>query len=161
VNIFLKHYANLTRIRQRISNHPKFQHWLFRRVQEYVEYKLKEYSISFERVNAWYTSHSCSRTDCDCVGEHNRSDKQFNCVSCGYILNADLNAAKNIRLKFLATLPASRTCSSGKATSQLTLVSGDAHAHREFFPAWTGSPPTSPTLNKRAVVHLSERSRVG
>lgn len=117
-------FENLSRIRQRISNEPKFQQWLFRRVQEYVEYKLEEFGIHFEQVAARYTSQSCSRTDCDCVDEDNRSDKQFNCVSCGYALNADLNAAKNTGLKFLETLPAGHTCSSGKATSQLALVSG-------------------------------------
>ncbi len=117
-------FETLTRIRTRISNAAKFQQWLFRRTQEYVEYKLEEFGISFEQVGSYHTSQACSRTDCDCVDEDNRNDKHLECVECGYTLNADLNAAKNIGLKFLDELPTSHTCSSGKATSQLALVSG-------------------------------------
>jgi IS605 OrfB family transposase len=117
-------FEKLTRIRTRISNAPKFQQWLFRCVQEYVEYKLEEFGISFEQVGSSYTSQTCSRTDCDCVDEENRDSKRFECAECGYTLNADLNAAKNVGLKFLDELPSSHTCSSGKATSQLALVSG-------------------------------------
>lgn len=115
---------NLTRIRQRISNAPEYQQWLFQRVQEYVEYKLEEFGIKFEQVNPRNTSRSCSRTDCGHVAESNRDGKAFCCGECGYELDADLNAAKNIAFKLLADLPTSHTCSSGKATSQLALVSG-------------------------------------
>ncbi|MDB2246508.1 transposase [Halorubrum ezzemoulense] len=150
-------FENLTRIRQRISNEPKFQQWLFGRVQKYVEYKLKEFGISFEQVAARYTSQSCSRTDCDCVDEDNRSGKQFNCISCGYALNADLNAAKNIGLKFLETLPASRTCSSGKATSQLALVSGTLTPTGSFSRVdWASTDKPHP---QRASGSLSARAK--
>jgi len=132
-------FENLTRIRTRISNAPKFQHWLFRRVQEYVEYKLEEFGISVELVGSYYTSQACSRTDCECVDEDNRDGKHFECIECGYVLNADLNAAKNIGLTLLDELPASHMCSSGKATSQLALVSGTLTPSGEFSPRDWGS----------------------
>ncbi|RBI60658.1 hypothetical protein DMJ13_16955 [halophilic archaeon] len=125
-------FEKLTRIRKRISIAPKFQQWLFRRVQKYVEYKLEEFGISSERVGAYCTSQTCSRMDCDCVDEDNRDNKHFECVECGYVLNADLNAAKNIGLKFLDDLPTSHTCSTGKATSQLALVSGTLTSSGKF-----------------------------
>jgi transposase, IS605 OrfB family, central region len=123
---------DLTRIRKRISNQPEYQQWLFRRIQEYVEYKLEEFGIEFEQVDARYTSQSCSRTDCEHVAEANRDGKEFCCGACGYELDADLNAAKTIALKLLSELPASHTCSSGKATSQLALVSGALTPAGEF-----------------------------
>jgi len=47
------------------------------------------------------TSQKCSK--CDFVDRHNRkSQSRFVCQDCGYELNADLNASKNIRLKYLA-----------------------------------------------------------
>lgn len=46
---------NLTRIRQRISNVPEYQQWLFRRIQKYVEYKLEEFGIKFEQVKTSFT----------------------------------------------------------------------------------------------------------
>lgn len=120
-------FEELTGIRDGISNNPKFQQWVFRRLQEYTEYKLEEHGIGFERVNPKETSITCSRTDCDCVDAACRLNKEFRCVNCGYAVNADYNAARNVGFRFLEDsnpVPTSRTCSSGKATSQLALMSG-------------------------------------
>jgi IS605 OrfB family transposase len=120
-------FEELAGIRERISNRAKFQQWLFGRLQEYTKYKLAEHRIKFERVNPRETSRACSRTDCECVDEESRSGKSFRCVNCGYAVNADYNAARNIGLRFLekfASVPTSHTCSSGRATSQLALMSG-------------------------------------
>jgi len=120
-------FENLTRIRKRISDLPKFQQWLFKKVQNYTEYKLERYGVTVDTTKPQYTSQGCSRTDCDCVAEDNRDGKHFECVECGYTVNADYNAAKNIGFRYLTeelSSPASRTCSSGQATSQLALVSG-------------------------------------
>ena len=123
-------FERLTHIRQRISRLPKFQQWFFRRVQEHTEYKLKEYGIDCRKVNPKDTSKGCSRTDCDCTADANRERKTFRCVECGYEVNADYNAAKNVGFALLADLsddadiPASHKRSSGRATSQLALMSG-------------------------------------
>lgn len=131
-------FERLTRIRRRISNLPKFQQWFFRRVQQYTEYKLEEYGIECRRVDPRDTSRSCSRTDCDCTSAANREGKTFQCVDCGYEVNADYNAAKNIGFALLdnlsddADIPASRTRSSGRVTSQLALMSGTLTSTGEF-----------------------------
>lgn len=120
-------FEELTRIRKRISNLPKFQQWMFGRIQQYVEYKLEEYGIECDRVAAHHTSRACSRTDCGCVGGGSRDGKRFRCVECGYEVNADYNAARNIGFRFLEdsdAVPASHMCSSGRATRQLALMSG-------------------------------------
>ena len=123
-------FERLTRIRRRISNVPKFQQWFFRRVQEYTEYKLNEYGIECVQVDPPYTSQTCSRTDCDCTSAANREEKIFRCDDCGYEVNADYNAAKNVGFSLLddlnddADVPASYKRSLGRATSQLALMSG-------------------------------------
>jgi IS605 OrfB family transposase len=143
---------DLTRIRQRISNQPEYQQWLFRRIQEYVEYKLEEFSIKFEQVNPRNTSRSCSRTDCDNVAASNRDGKAFCCSACGYELDADLNAAKNIAFELLADLPTSHTCSSGKATSQLALVSGTLTPTGEFSrQEWSSTDKPHPQQSERTA----------
>lgn len=118
-------FEDLTRIRRRISNLPKFQQWLFARIQQYTEYKLEEYGIAVVYVDSEYTSQTCSRTDCGHVDEDSRDGRRFQCVECGYEVNSDYNAAKNVGLGFLIEdVPASHTRSSGRATRQLALVSG-------------------------------------
>jgi transposase, IS605 OrfB family, central region len=109
-----------------MSNLPTYQQWMFGRVQEYVEYKAAEYGISVVYVNPQNTSKGCSHTDCQTVSESHRSHKRFECSNCGRSWNADYNAARNIGLRYIfdSLLPASQTCSPGKATSQLALISG-------------------------------------
>ena len=120
-------FENLTRIRHRISNLPKFQQWLFKTIRKYTEYKLERYGVAVDTTKPAYTSQACSRTDCDCVDEDNRDSKHFECLECGYTVNSDYNAAKNIGFRYLSeelSSPAGRTRSSGQATSQLALMSG-------------------------------------
>jgi transposase len=54
----------------------------------------KEESVHFMEVSPWGTSLTCSR--CGFKNERNRHGINFECISCGYIDHADLNAAKNI-----------------------------------------------------------------
>jgi len=120
-------FEDLTRIRKRISNLPKFQQWLFKKVQKYTEYKLERYGVTVDTTKPAYTSRACSHTACDCVNKDNRDEKQFDCIECGYTVNADYNAAKNIGFRYLSAelaSPASHKRSSGQATSQLALMSG-------------------------------------
>ncbi|WP_363325692.1 zinc ribbon domain-containing protein [Thermogemmatispora sp.] len=55
------------------------------------------------RVDPRHTSQTCSK-----CGYHHRANRQsqslFRCRRCGYQLNADLNAAFNIREKYLSSL---------------------------------------------------------
>ena len=60
------------------------------RLRWMLEYKAHR----VETVNPAYTSQRCHQ--CRHVAEENRREKRFECVSCGYAGNADINAAFNI-----------------------------------------------------------------
>jgi len=72
--------------------------WAFRRLYEYVAYKAPERGVSVETVEPHHTSQRCSR--CGFTAKANRDGTEFRCRSCGYALNADYNAAKNIGLRY-------------------------------------------------------------
>ena len=60
-----------------------------------LEYKGRRYGCDVEAVPAAYTSQRCSK--CGHVEKGNRaSQAEFRCLSCGFELNADVNAAINI-----------------------------------------------------------------
>ncbi|PEI71533.1 RNA-guided endonuclease TnpB family protein [Bacillus toyonensis] len=61
-----------------------------------LEYKALWYGKKVIAVNPHCTSQTCSK--CEHVSKENRkSQSEFECVSCGYKGNADVNAALNIR----------------------------------------------------------------
>lgn len=72
--------------------------WAFRKLQEFVTYKAAEVGIRVDHQDARYTSQKCSR--CGHTQRSNRNGHEFQCESCGYSLNADLNAAKNVGLNY-------------------------------------------------------------
>lgn len=61
----------------------------------HIENKAKEYGRTVIAVNPAYTSQTCS--SCGEVHKESRKDQEhFKCVSCGFEMNADHNAAINI-----------------------------------------------------------------
>ncbi|MFD1514152.1 RNA-guided endonuclease InsQ/TnpB family protein [Halomarina rubra] len=134
-------FEDLTRIRKRISNAPKFQQWLFKRIRTYTADKLELLGIKTATVNPRNTSKRCSHTDCESCTDANRSGSRFECVDCGLALHADYNAARNIALQWFAENAhemkhgqSSQTCSAGRATSQLALKSGTLSPDGVFSP---------------------------
>ncbi|MCE7733967.1 MAG: transposase, partial [Candidatus Heimdallarchaeota archaeon] len=49
-------------------------------------------------INPAYTSQRCS--DCGFISKKNRNRANFACISCGFNLNSDLNASRNIENKY-------------------------------------------------------------
>ncbi|WP_121742254.1 RNA-guided endonuclease InsQ/TnpB family protein [Natronorubrum halophilum] len=93
-------FEDLTDIREQLPQ-AKWHHvWAFRRLFEYVEYKAPERGVSVGQVEPNHTSQRCSRTDCGFTHEANRDGEHFHCQKCGYEVNADYNAAKNIGLRY-------------------------------------------------------------
>ncbi len=93
-------FEDLTDIRERLPQ-AKWHHiWAFRRLVEYVEYKAPEREVSVKQVEPNHTSQRCSRTDCGFTHENNRDGEQFCCLKCGYEVNADYNAAKNVGIRY-------------------------------------------------------------
>ena len=109
-------FEELTDIRERLPQ-AKWHHiWAFQLLFEYVSYKAPERGILVEQVKPNHTSQRCSRTDCGFTHKDNRHGEQFECQKCGYEVNADYNAAKNIGLRY-ARKRQHRLCSSPKSGS--------------------------------------------
>jgi len=64
--------------------------------------KAARFGTTVIEVNAKYTSQTCF--SCQHVDKKNRSGEQLLCTRCGYTDHADINAAKNIRARGIATL---------------------------------------------------------
>jgi IS605 OrfB family transposase len=94
-------FEDLTDIRERLP-HATWHHvWAFRCLFEYVSYKAPEQGVSVEQVEPNHTSQRCSRMDCRFTHEDNRHGERFYCQNCGYEVNADYSAAKNIGLRYV------------------------------------------------------------
>lgn len=64
-----------------------------------LTYKAEKIGKNVETVNPKFTSQKCS--NCGHIHKLNRkSQAKFKCTKCGYMINADLNAAINIKNKF-------------------------------------------------------------
>ena len=94
-------------IRKRIKTNKQNRRWIhswnFAQLQQFIEYKAQTKGIIVVYVNARYTSQKCSR--CGYVSRSNRIDQShFVCKHCGFSLNADLNASRNIAKNYLTFL---------------------------------------------------------
>lgn len=113
---------NLTHIRKRVTPRKGAQSrrlhgWSFAQLFSFVEYKAQERGIRVKRIDPRHTSQTCSM--CGYQARNNRrSQSVFHCRSCGYQLNADLNASYNIRSKHLASIGTS--LAGGPSSSGLT-----------------------------------------
>lgn len=69
--------------------------WTYYDLQKKVEEKAATFGIAVVYVKPQYTSQRCSK--CGHISEENRPDQAtFKCEKCGFEMNADLNAARNI-----------------------------------------------------------------
>jgi IS605 OrfB family transposase len=95
----LNHKSKLTR---RVSKNIRrslgawaYRYWLGR-----LQWTTEDNRVSFRTVSPAYTSQRCNA--CGHTERGNRSGTKFLCLSCGHTDNADVNAAKNIRDRFLS-----------------------------------------------------------
>lgn len=98
-------FEKLTDIRERAkqwrkAERAKVNFWTFAKLQQFVQYKALEIGIDTVFVEAKYTSQKCSK--CGHIESSNRKGLSFVCKHCGYSLNADYNASKNIAIKALS-----------------------------------------------------------
>ena len=90
---------NLKNIRTNVKRYNKtlnrmIGNWSFAMLQNFVKYKAERLGKSVVFVRPNYTSQQCSK--CGFVKKENRSGNVFKCLECGFELNADLNASRNI-----------------------------------------------------------------
>lgn len=80
-----------------------------------LQYKCEEEGIEVVKVDPRYTSQRCS--SCGKVEKKNRKGSLYKCCHCGYTNHADINAALNIRDKYISTLPATSSVVQGASQS--------------------------------------------
>ena len=102
-------FENLTNIRARAKTRRKTEtqrrlhSWSFAQLYAFTAYKAQERGSVVVKVDPRHTSQMCSR--CGYQARNNRrSQSLFLCHQCGYSLNADYNASKNIRDKSVSSL---------------------------------------------------------
>ena len=87
---------DLTGIRQRTKSRKAqrySQHsWAFYQLRQFVAYKAQDAGVLLVLVNPAYTSKTCHR----CGERGHRNALKFSCTRCGYVGDADYNAACNI-----------------------------------------------------------------
>ena len=84
-----------------------------------LEYKQHWRGGLLIKVNPRFTSQTCLK--CQHVAVDNRqTQSRFECVKCGYIANADFNAARNILAAGHAALSVEGGCSKGRPMKQKT-----------------------------------------
>jgi putative transposase len=97
---------DLTGIRERTNQQPRNKterrrsnSWAFNQLRLFIEYKALGAGVKFVMVNPAYTSQTCHQ----CLhihpvkGESYRKGKRFCCGHCGWLGDADLNGARNIK----------------------------------------------------------------
>jgi len=72
----------------------KLQRWSYTKVLDKLSLRCEERGIFFMRVSPAYTSQKCC--SCGFVHKDNRVSESFLCMNCGYVSDADYNAARNI-----------------------------------------------------------------
>jgi len=73
--------------------------WSYFQLEQFLIYKAEAKNIKIVKVSPSYTSQQCSK--CGHTEKANRKGSNFKCCQCGFQLNADLNASRNIKQKWL------------------------------------------------------------
>jgi putative transposase len=84
------------------ENKRRLHSWSFAQLYSFIEYKAQARGIRVVKIDPRHTSQTCSKCGYQ-ARDNRRLQSVFHCRSCGYQLNADLNASLNIREKYSAS----------------------------------------------------------
>ena len=97
----LKGIRKRMQAKRRTQTKRRMHSWPFASLKEKIAYKAEERGCTVVAVDPRHTSQRCS-----CCGHTARNNRRkqsvFKCRKCGFHLNADLNAARNIAAKYRA-----------------------------------------------------------
>jgi putative transposase len=97
----LKDIRKRMKAKRRTKTKRRMHSWSFAQLKGFIGYKAEERGCTVVAVDPRHTSQRCS-----CCGHRARTNRRsqsvFKCRQCGYHLNADLNAARNIAAKYHA-----------------------------------------------------------
>lgn len=95
-------------IRDRVSvkkpQRSRHHGWAFFQLRTFIEYKARREGIPVVLVDPRNTSRTCSACG-HCEKANRRGQAEFACRACGHAMNADENAARNLRAKALVMAP--------------------------------------------------------
>ena len=115
---------DLSKIRRDMAGRGKISDWVarwpFYQLEEFISYKAEALGKKVIKVNPANTSRRCSR--CGHIEKRNRNGNQFHCLQCGFSLDPDLNASRNIAERGKALL--GRLC-----VDQPNVSRGEERAH--------------------------------
>ena len=87
-------------VRLRKKQRKELHKWNFYQFERFLTYKANARGIMVDYTDARYTSQKCSV--CGYISRSNRKSQAiFKCKHCGFSLDADLNASRNIRQNYL------------------------------------------------------------
>lgn len=72
----------------------KISEWSYARRRGFLEYKAALFGCSVVAIDPSFSSQECS--NCGCIDSESRNRAEFKCTECGFNLNADLNASRNL-----------------------------------------------------------------
>lgn len=78
--------------------------WSFFQLRQFIEYKARVEGVPVVAVDPRYTSQTCSACG-HCEKANRKSQSEFVCKICHFSINADINAAINIRFRAIVNLP--------------------------------------------------------
>lgn len=114
----LKGIRQTSRLRKK--QRKQLHKWNFFQFQQFLTYKAAAKGIKIEYVDSRYTSQKCSV--CGYISRSNRPYQSvFKCKHCGFSLNADLNASRNIRQNYLDAI-----CYPGRASVNKPIAAASA-----------------------------------
>ncbi len=91
---------DLTGIRERITVRREQRYerhsWAFFQLRQFISYKADREGIAVILVDPAYTSQTCHMCG-HCEKANRRTQSEFSCQRCGFTMNADANAAINIK----------------------------------------------------------------
>ena len=98
--IALEKLTGIRNQKRRKQQRAALNSWNYYQLEQFITYKAVARGIDVVYVNPAYTSKMCSR--CGHIEDSNRPNQaNFCCKFCGFKLNADLNASKNISSRAL------------------------------------------------------------
>jgi IS605 OrfB family transposase len=97
--IVLEELTGIRNKRLRKEQRTMINSWSYYQLEQFLIYKAETKGIGIEYIDARYTSQRCSKCGHTC--RSNRKQHSFECKECGFRLNADLNASRNIVVKAL------------------------------------------------------------
>ncbi len=80
-----------------------FHRWSFAQLAEFLAYKAERKGVLVVFVDPRYSSQTCSKCGY-CHKSNRKSQSRFCCTKCGYTVNADFNAASNLRQRGISSL---------------------------------------------------------